>query len=224
MSTDDPQLALWRSEFGRAYTERNDHDKPERVEAWRQLLAGIRPRRVLEVGCNIGWNLVYLDRLGVGTLYGVEPQTEAIAQARARRPDLHLLAGTAFDLPLRDRFCDLVFTSGVLIHIAPDALGRALDEIYRVSRRWIAAIEYDAPTEQEVVYRGHAGALWKRNHGAAWKVRYPDLRLVRRIELGAELGYDDCTAYLFEKLPRPAAVPRPERGRRSSSSGPVGQP
>ena len=27
------QLALWRSTFGREYTDRNDHEKPERVES-----------------------------------------------------------------------------------------------------------------------------------------------------------------------------------------------
>ncbi|HEY0482208.1 MAG TPA: pseudaminic acid biosynthesis-associated methylase [Kofleriaceae bacterium] len=199
MQTDTPQLALWRSEFGRAYTDRNDHDRPERVDAWRRLLAGLAPRRVLEVGCNVGWNLVYLDRLGIPELYGVEPQADAVVRARARRPELGVLLGTAFDLPFRDRFFDLVFTSGVLIHIAPESLGTALDEIYRVSRRWIAAIEYDDPVEQEVAYRGCAGALWKRDHRASWRARHPDLRLVRRLELSPELGYDHCTAHLFEK-------------------------
>jgi pseudaminic acid biosynthesis-associated methylase len=199
MTPDTAQLALWRSEFGRTYTDRNDREKPERVEAWRRLLGGITPERVLEVGCNVGWNLVYLDRLGISELYGIEPQLEAVERARARRPDLGVLLGTAFDLPFRDRHFDLVFTSGVLIHIAPESLGTALDEIHRVSRRWIVAIEYDDPVEQEVAYRGHDHALWKRDHGAAWQGRYPGLRLVRRLELGADLGYDDCTAHLFEK-------------------------
>jgi pseudaminic acid biosynthesis-associated methylase len=203
MQTNTPQLALWRSEFGRDYTERNDRDRPERVLAWRQLLDGIAPGRVLEVGCNVGWNLVYLDRLGIGELYGVEPQLDAIERLRARRPDFHVVPGTAFDLPIGDASCDLVFTSGVLIHIAPASLPAALDEIYRVSRRWIAAIEYDAPDEQEVAYRGHAGALWKRDHGAAWTARYPGLRRLRRLELGSELGYDSCTAHLFEKTGAP---------------------
>jgi len=200
MQSETPQLALWRSEFGRAYTERNDRDRPERVETWRHLLSGTAPRRVLEVGCNVGWNLVYLDRLGIPELYGIEPQADAVARARTRRADLNVLVGTAFDLPFRDRFCDLVFTSGVLIHIAPESLGAALDEMYRVSRRWIAAIEYDDPVEQEISYRGHADVLWKRDHREAWRARHPDLRLVRQLELRAEHGYDhNCTAHLFEK-------------------------
>ncbi|TMQ21111.1 MAG: methyltransferase domain-containing protein [Deltaproteobacteria bacterium] len=199
LTSGNAQLTLWRSEFGRQYTDRNDHDKPERAEAWRRLLSGIAPRRVLEVGCNVGWNLVYLDRLGISELYGIEPQIEAVARARTRRPALNVLVGTAFDMPFRDRWFDLVFTSGVLIHIAPDALAGALDEIHRVARRWIVAIEYDAPIEQEVAYHGHRAALWKRDHRAAWQSRHPDLRLVRKLELGPELGYDSCTAHLLEK-------------------------
>ncbi len=200
MHSETPQLALWRSDFGRAYTERNDHEKPARVEAWRRLLGGITPVRALEVGCNVGWNLTYLDRLGVAELNGVEPQHGAVMRARTRDPRFNVLHGTAFDLPFRDGWCDLVFTSGVLIHLAPASLPAALDEMYRVSSRYLVAIEYDGEVEQELPYRGHAGALWKRDHGRAWQARHPGLRLVRRLELGADQGYDDCTAHLFEKM------------------------
>jgi pseudaminic acid biosynthesis-associated methylase len=193
------QLALWRSEFGRSYTDRNDREKPERVDSWRRVIEGISPVRALEVGCNVGWNLEYLRRLGVPELYGIEPQPYAVERARWRGPAFGVLQGTAFDLPFKDGYFDLAFTSGVLIHIAPESIGNALDEIYRVSRRWIVAIEYDAPTEQEIKYRGHEAALWKRDHGVLWQSRYPQLKRVRRIELGEEHGYDNCTAHLFEK-------------------------
>jgi len=199
MNVETPQLALWRSDFGRAYTDRNDRERPERTATWRRVLGDVTPTSALEVGCNVGWNLIYLERLGVSELYGVEPQPDAVERARHRRPRFNVLHGTAFELPLRDGLCDLVFTSGVLIHIAPDSLGGALDEIYRVARRWIVAIEYDQASEQEIKYRGHNAALWKRDHGATWQARYPSLRLVRRLELGRDDGYDDCTAHLFEK-------------------------
>ncbi len=193
------QLALWRSEFGRSYTDRNDREKPERVESWRRILEGVAVNRALEVGCNVGWNLEYLRRLSIPELYGIEPQPYAVERARWRGPAFGVLQGTAFDLPFKDGYFDLAFTSGVLIHIAPESIGSALDEIYRVSNKYIVAIEYDAATEQEINYRGHAGALWKRDHGGLWQARYPSLKLIRRIELSEEHGYDNCTAHLFEK-------------------------
>jgi pseudaminic acid biosynthesis-associated methylase len=193
------QLDLWRSEFGRAYTDRNDHEKPERVDAWRRLLDGITPERVCEVGCNVGWNLEYLRRLGVTEMFGIEPQAHAVERARWRGPAFNVIQGTAFDLPFRDGWFDLAFTSGVLIHISPKTIGAALDELYRVSRRWIVAIEYDDPIEQEIKYRGHEAALWKRDHGALWRSRYPSLHELRTLELGPANGYDNCTAHLFEK-------------------------
>lgn len=194
------QLNLWRSEFGRDYTDRNDREKPERVTSWKRVLDGIAPARVLEIGCNVGWNLEYLRRLGVAELYGIEPQLYAVERARWRGPQFGVLQGTAFDLPFKDGWFDLSFTSGVLIHISPETVGTALDEIYRVSKKWIVAIEYDDKKETEINYRGHAGALWKRDHGALWMNRFPNLREIRSIELGAADGYDDCTAHLFEKV------------------------
>ena len=202
-SSTTPQLALWRSEFGKSYTDRNDVEKPERVTSWRRLLDAIpsdqAPASAVEIGCNVGWNLVYLQRLGVRDLYGVEPQAYAVARARGRAPEFGVLQGTAFDLPFKDGFADLAFTSGVLIHIAPEDLAAAMSEIYRVARRWIVAIEYDAPTEQAIKYRGNGDALWKRDHGGLWRARYPELVQLARIELHAKDGYDDCTAHLFEK-------------------------
>ncbi len=194
-----PQLALWRSAFGAAYTERNDLVRPERIATWTRLLEGLDVTRALEVGCNVGRNLEYLTACGVPEVWGIEPQRFAIERARRRSPALHLLPGTAFDLPFRDRWFDLAFTSGVLIHIAPDDLGRALDELVRVSRRWIVVIEYDAAEEQALPYRGLADALWKRDHGAALAARHPTLALRRRGPLGEADGYDDCTFHIFEK-------------------------
>jgi pseudaminic acid biosynthesis-associated methylase len=193
------QLNLWRSDFGRQYTDRNDVEKPERIATWKRLLGGIVPARVVEVGCNVGWNLEYLRRLGASELYAVEPQAYAVARARSRAPEFGVLQGTAFDLPFKDNFADLAFTSGVLIHIAPQDIARAMAEIYRVSKRYIVAIEYDAPTEQAITYRGTSDSLWKRDHGGIWQARYPELKQLARFEVGAADGYDDCTAHLFEK-------------------------
>jgi pseudaminic acid biosynthesis-associated methylase len=196
---DTPQLALWRSEFGQRYTERNDLERPARVESLRAILAGVEIGHALEVGCNVGWNLRYLRRLGVPRVWGVEPQRYAVARARAADPELDVFEGTAFDLPFKDYTFDLVFTSGVLIHIGPSELPLALAEMARCSRRYLLVIEYDHAQEVEIDYRGHAGALWKRDHGAAVAAACPGFTRVRTGFLDAAAGYDDCTYHLFTR-------------------------
>ena len=193
------QLNLWRSDFGRQYTDRNDVDRPERVGVWKQILDGVNVGNILEVGCNIGWNLEYLRRLGYTDTVGLEPQTYPVERIRERSPQQKVHIGSAFALPFKDGEFDLVFTSGVLIHINGVDLPRALDEMYRVSRRLILAIEYDNPVEEEVPYRGHNSALWKRDHGAAWLRRHPSLREIRTGRLGDDVGYADSTYHLMEK-------------------------
>ena len=194
-----PQLALWCSEFGASYTERNDLERPARVDSFRTILAGLDVTHALEVGCNVGWNLRYLRTLGVPRVWGIEPQRFAVARARARDPELDVFEGTAFDLPFKDGRFDLVFTSGVLIHIGPDQLGAALAEMARVSRRYLLTIEYDHEREVEIARRGHAAALWKRDHAAAVTAHCPGFARIRTGFLRPADGYDDCTYHVFER-------------------------
>lgn len=196
---DTEQLRLWRSDFGRSYTDRNNVARNARVEAWRWILGDIPPTSVLEVGCNAGWNLTYLRELGWTDLHGVEPQAYAVEVARGREPQADIRQGDAFALPFADSSVDVAFTSGVLIHIAPESLPAALAEIYRVSRRYIIAVEYDDGREVEVAYRGKRGALWKRDHGVVWQRHYPSLQLVRQRLFEPGFDYDGCTAHIFEK-------------------------
>jgi len=57
------QLEVWEGEFGKAYTDRNVIDWRTRLPAFQQMLGGLPIKRVLEVGCNRGHNLVCLAEL-----------------------------------------------------------------------------------------------------------------------------------------------------------------
>ena len=73
----------------------------------------------------------------------------------------------------------------------------------RVTRRYLMVIEYDHDREIEIDYRGHAGALWKRDHGAAVASHCPGFTQVRWGLLRPADGYDDCTYHVFTKTPTP---------------------
>lgn len=195
------QLDVWRGDFGRAYTDRNIEDWNLRLPAFREMLEGLTLPRVLEVGCNRGHNLVALSELlgDSSEVVGVEPNPYAQQLARTFSSKVGVLQGNVFDLPFKDGFFDLAFTAGVLIHIPLADLPRALAEIYRVSRRYVLAMEYFAEEETPIPYQGRTDLLWKRNFFAQYQTQFPDLRLVREGFYGKDRGFDRTTWWLLEK-------------------------
>ena len=166
------QGAVWKGEFGREYTDRNTLEPgaldalygsnygATRTQINQTFLAGMSlDTSLLEVGCNTGNQLLLLQQMGYANLSGVELQPYALNIANRRVSSVSLKLGSALSLPYEDGYCDLVFTSGVLIHIAPDDLPRVMDEIHRCARTFIWGLEYYAPDLTEINYRSRNGLL-----------------------------------------------------------------
>ena len=172
-----------------------------RLPLFRTMLQGLELRRILEVGCNRGHNLVALSEIfGPSTeIAGVEPNPHARALARAASPLTSILAGHAYELPFRDRSFDLVFTWGVLIHVPLRSLGDALAEIHRVSAGYVLAVEYFAERETRIPYRGQDDLLWKRDFLRHYLEKFPDLALVRQGRWGHEHGADRVNWWLLRR-------------------------
>jgi len=208
-----PQLIEWQGEFGHEYTDRNSTTPQQEDALWiknygvsrtelnRRFFRNVSlDARILEVGCNIGNQLLLLQQLGYFNLHGIEVQSYAIGVARSRTSNINLLQATAFNLPYRDNCFDLVFTSGVLIHIAPADLSVALDEIHRCTRTYILGVEYYAPTAAEVNYRGHNSLLWKTDYAQAYSSRFDDLELVEEERLPYLENKNVDSMFLLRKI------------------------
>lgn len=192
--------SLWSGEFGRAYTERNANAGEGRAPFWESVLSKYRIRRVLEVGCNAGANLQWIvARIPGADVFGVDINPQALAQLRSKLPEVNAVHAPARDLPFRDSWFDLVFTTGVLIHQPPDQLPLAMSEIVRCSRRYVLCGEYYAENPLEVPYRGQAGALFKRDFGGMYQMLFPQLALREKGFLSRSEGWDDVTYWIFEK-------------------------
>lgn len=202
------QLEAWAGQFGDEYVDRNDYADWKMgpgTEAFRRILGGLDIESVLEVGSNIGLNLLFINALfesGV-KLYAVEPNRKAfnrlVSQTRMKLEKAWNC--DAFHLPLADSSIDLVFTAGVLIHIAPDDLGRVTDEIVRVARKHVICIEYFSHKPVEIPYRGQMGLLFKRDFGAFYLDRFPSLKCTRYGFLWQREFpiFDNPNWWLFEK-------------------------
>jgi pseudaminic acid biosynthesis-associated methylase len=192
---------LWEGDFGDAYTARNAAAGEGRERFWRELVDRTKLETVLEVGCNAGANLRWLAQLvDPSGVVGVDVSERALAGLRRALPEVRALRAAARELPFADGSFDLVFTTGVLIHVAPADLPAVTGEIVRCARRFVLCGEYFAEEPTEVAYRGLGGALFKRDFGALYRELHPRLELVEQGFLGPEDGFDDVTWWLF-RLP-----------------------
>lgn len=205
----DDFFKVWIGGLGDDYTERNESSEEnikQRGELFFKILNNMRciPESIAEIGAGGGANL-HAIRKNLGTsveLIAVEPNPTARAQAHDNFSESidRILPGHAGDVPLADGSVGMVFTSGVLIHIPPETLGKAMDEIHRVSSRWIVAIEYFNPDLIGVIYQNQLGLLWKGDYGSLYLDRFPDLRCVSYgFEWKRETGLDNVTWWILEK-------------------------
>lgn len=185
------QEEVWNGEFGEKYTDRNimspdgldqlciDNYGISRTELNKEVLDKLNVDRILEVGCNVGNQLLLLKKMGYTNLWGIELQEYAVEIARKRTSGINIARGSAFDIPYKSDFFDLVFTSGVLIHISPDDIDKVLDEMYRCTNKYIWGFEYYHPEGYQMVnYRGKGSLLWKTDFAKLFLDRFLDLELV----------------------------------------------
>lgn len=208
------QAKAWEGEFGRRYTDRNPATFEEmndlyrdrfgfgRAELNKEFLGHLdRSLEILEVGSNRGIQLVGLQSLGFSRLTGLELQAYAIEKAKNLTRGIDFKQGNVLHLPFADGFFDLVFTSGVLIHISPNDVGRALDEIHRCTRRFIWGYEYFADECVAIAYRGREDLLWKGDYAKLYLERFDDLTLVKERRLRTNEDDNLDCMYLLEKMP-----------------------
>ncbi len=206
------QMEKWAGEFGKEYTDRNALSLEEmealykrnygvtRAELNERFLNGIdRSIRILEVGSNVGNQLLCLQKMGFSNLYGIELQSYAVELSKSRTRHINIIEGSAFDIPYKDGYFDLVFTSGVLIHISPSDIALAMKEIHRCTREYIWGFEYYADNYTEISYRGHKNLLWKADFAGLYLDQFKDLELVEEERLKYLDNDNTDTMFLLRK-------------------------
>ncbi len=196
MSKITKQMDVWSSAFGKEYTDRNALSFEEmeamykriygvtRTELNQRFLDGMdRSARILEVGSNIGNQLLCLQKMGFCSLYGIELQSYAVELAKSRTRNINIIEGSAFDIPYKDGYFNLVFTSGVLIHMHPSDIAEAMGEIHRCSSKYIWGLEYYADEYTEESYRGNEDLLWKADFSKLYLELFNDLVIVKEERL-----------------------------------------
>lgn len=181
------QLKNWAGEFGDEYIKRNDF-ADWKIElgskAFDEILNGVDIKSILEVGSNIGLNLSFINKATKGKIknYAIEPNKKAYEMLISNSEKINLEKAWNCDaskIPLEDSSIDLVFTAGVLIHISPKNLGAAMDEIVRVADKYVLCIEYFSHNPESIKYHGKDNLLFKRDFGAYYLDRFPDMKCIK---------------------------------------------
>jgi pseudaminic acid biosynthesis-associated methylase len=201
MSLNDTE-AFWAGEFGTEYTARNAGiDWHGRVPFWNRLLQETEEvQSVCELGANCGLNLIALKAIDPAlSLTGVEINDEAFQRLTAI-PNIRAIHSSVRAFAPAQAF-DLVFTSGLLIHLAQEALLETYAQIAGLAHRYVLLIDYFNPEPFEVTYRGHEARLWKRDFGSEFlKSTKRHFRVVNYGFLWKPIdtAWDNVTWWLFE--------------------------
>ncbi len=180
MQYETNQENFWAGEFGNNYTERNSGNNFITL-AKNQLENSLRKAEdinsAIELGSNTGNNMEALSSMF--------PQMELHA-IEINKTAYNILENkkicTTYNSSLLDfntnRKFDLAFTSGVLIHIAPDSLPKAYKKLYELSNKYILMIEYYNHVPEEINYRGNLGKLYRRDFASEIIEQHPSLNLI----------------------------------------------
>jgi pseudaminic acid biosynthesis-associated methylase len=205
------QTGEWAGKFGDEYLRRNDMSLRKIDGLYKKLyglsrsrlnklilpVGGLPIHEALEVGCGSGNQMAMLRQSHRSTeARGIDVNGSSVKAAVSK--GFNVKQGSVFDIPYDDDSFDLVYTSGLLIHIHPDKLKDAMSEIVRVSSRYVWGYEYFSIPLQEVKYRDHHNMLWKWDYADAYE-KWFGLKLLREIHLVRLDGTGVDSMFLLEK-------------------------
>ena len=204
MNYETEQEEFWAGKFGNEYTERNNNAIIcSNISIFSKILN--RTRNItscLELGANRGLNLIAISELIPNIKMKAVEINEVAATECNKIPNVDVFKGSIFDYEIEPETYDIVFTKGVLIHIAPEKLEGVYKTLYESSKKYVLVAEYYNPTPIEVSYRGNSEKLFKSDFAGEMLDKYEDLELVDYgfvYHRDYSFPQDDITWFLMEK-------------------------
>lgn len=166
MSFHTEQEQFWATDFGNDYPSRNEGEKmiSSNLALFSKIFKNCpEVQSVAELGCNIGLNLIALNRINKQLkLRGYEINEKA-AKTANEEDIAEIVNTTVVEALDASTTFDLTFTKGVLIHINPEMLYAVYQNLYDLSDRYILVCEYYNPSPVSIDYRGNKDRLFKRD-------------------------------------------------------------
>lgn len=105
----------------------------------------IEPENILEVGCGFGRNIRFLvdNKFPAEKITGIDISSTMIKQAKKYlvNKKVKLIEADIVNLPFRENEFFLTLSHGVLMHVAPKDIDKAVREIFRVTKDYFICVE-----------------------------------------------------------------------------------
>ncbi|MEN9841130.1 MAG: hypothetical protein RL376_930 [Verrucomicrobiota bacterium] len=201
------QESFWAGQFGTDYIARNE-DTPDGLAgnlfSFARILDRARPSpgSLIELGANIGLNLRALKLLlPQAHQSAVEINESAVERLRRDGVGDQVFHESILTFTPERRY-ELALIKGVMIHLAPEMLPAVYLKLAECSSRYVLIAEYYNRRPEEIVYRGHAGKLFRRDFGGEFLDTCPEFQLIDygfSYHRDTREGQDDLTWFLFQR-------------------------
>ena len=174
------------------------------IKAWAQMTRNCDPiHSFLECGSNIGRNINFLNHLYPSSAKSVIEIGKEPFDIVTNTYKLDSASNTSIlDSNFNGKTFDLVFTSGVLIHINPDLLLQTMQKMYDLSSRYILFCEMFSRVPRTVNYRGSDDLFFTRDFGRFFLENFNASIVDYGFLWGHyydDAGFDDANFWVFEK-------------------------
>lgn len=178
------------------YTDDNRNILENPSEFIYHVCLSLGANSVLEAGCNVGNSLRHFPT--TMNIQGFDLNDYALKECQSRYPKFKFKKGSLLEFPYNDNSFDLIFTRTVLIHIPNEDMEKVMNEMLRVSKKWIMNLEFYGKTEEMVKWKRGDDLLWHRNMEKRWKNF--NVEIISDVQLPEKMDPSQLRLTLIKKL------------------------
>jgi len=155
------------------------------------LATSMKAQSVLEIGCSTGNDLMgFAEDFKV---HGVDLNDKALDKARTKLGTFDFQKGSITDLSFEDSSFDLVFTHKVLNYLEDAEIPKAMNEMLRVSKKYIVNFEMYGENEDAIDDKSKYRNMYKRWHDY-------NVKIISHVDMHEDIDPEKSQFNLVRKL------------------------
>lgn len=183
-------LQYW-DEYAKDFTS---HYNVEMAKFIKDLALSLRAQSVLEVGCSAGNDLKLFSQ-GID-VNGIDASEIAISIAKENLPEFNFKVGEITAVPFENNSIDIVFTRNVFNYLESADIKKSVEELFRVSRKYIFNIEWFSENEEKI--ENQKITTYGRNMKKHW-LDYK-VKIISNVEMHEEIDPKKSRFTLLRKI------------------------